>query len=223
MLKKMALFQRILVRVGRRRKDVDIVASLALEDKFDADTLTSEKAVKSLFNNLKTYLKATHPELMPVEFKAGEDQEHGCLSIRCTTRRNGTPLETVIDRDFLCSPEFLELKSLGKTLISLGEPPFTLSDGSETLKVNTFQELIDRVLQIGRKGLSIQRYKGLGEMNPTQLWETTMDPGKRVLLQVKVEDTVEADLMFTRLMGDQVEPRREFIEKHALEVVNLDI
>jgi DNA gyrase subunit B len=223
MLKKMALFQRILVRVGRRRKDVDVVASLALEDKFDADTLTSEKEVKRLLNNLKTYLNATHPELMPVEFKAGEDSEHGCLYIKCTTRRNGTPLETVIDRDFLCSPEFLELKSLGKALISLGEPPFTLSDESVTLKVNTFQELIDRVLQIGKKGLTIQRYKGLGEMNPPQLWETTMDPDKRVLRQVKVEDTVEADLMFTRLMGDQVEPRREFIEKHALEVVNLDI
>jgi DNA gyrase subunit B len=223
MLKKMTAFQRILKRVGRRNKDADIVASLALDDSFNADTLTSEKSVNRLFGNLKTYIKAKHPEIMPVEFKAEKDTEHGCLYIKCTTRRNGTPLETVIDRDFLCSPEFLELKSLAEALISLGEPPFTLCENGESQKANTFQELIDRVLQIGKKGLAIQRYKGLGEMNPVQLWETTMDPEKRVLLQVKVEDTVEADLMFTRLMGDEVEPRREFIEKHALEVVNLDI
>jgi DNA gyrase subunit B len=222
-LKKMALFQRLLTRVGRRGKDTAIVASLVQEASFDAATLSSEKSVKRLFDNMKTYLKAFHPEIMPVEFNADKDIEHDCFRIKCTTRRNGTPLETVIDRDFLNSPEFQQLKSLGKDLSSVGEPPFTLANGGETLKANTFQGLIEHVLKIGKKGLTIQRYKGLGEMNPTQLWETTMDPDKRVLLKVKVEDTVEADIMFTRLMGDQVEPRREFIVKHALEAVNLDV
>ncbi len=222
-LKKMALFQRLLTRVGRRGKDTSIVAGLAQEVSFDAVTLSSEKSVKRLFDNMKTYLKTFHPEIMPVEFNADKDIEHDCFRIRCTTRRNGTPLETVIDRDFLNSPEFQQLKSLGKDLSSVGEPPFTLANRGETLKANTFQNLIEHVLKIGKKGLTIQRYKGLGEMNPTQLWETTMDPDRRVLLKVKVEDTVEADEMFTRLMGDQVEPRREFIVKHALEAVNLDI
>jgi DNA gyrase subunit B len=84
-------------------------------------------------------------------------------------------------------------------------------------------QLLDAVLAAGRKGLSIQRYKGLGEMNAEQLWETTLDPDNRILLQVKVEDTEVTDDIFTRLMGDVVEPRREFIQTNALNVANLDV
>ncbi len=96
-------------------------------------------------------------------------------------------------------------------------------DGKEETVVNDRQDLLDYFFSRAKKGQYIQRYKGLGEMNPDQLWETTMDPDKRVLLQVKVEDAVEADEIFTVLMGDQVEPRREFIETNALNVSNLDV
>lgn len=89
--------------------------------------------------------------------------------------------------------------------------------------VASLMALINRVREQGKKGLSIQRYKGLGEMNASELWETTMDPKNRVLLKITMEDLEEVDEIFTILMGDQVEPRREFIEKHALEVKNLDI
>ena len=91
------------------------------------------------------------------------------------------------------------------------------------MRIESVDELVEFFIAAGKKGIAINRYKGLGEMNPDTLWETTMDPTKRTLLQVKAEDHTEADLMFTTLMGDQVEPRRKFIEDNALDVKNLDI
>jgi DNA gyrase subunit B len=91
------------------------------------------------------------------------------------------------------------------------------------VRLHSLDELVEYFLAAGKKGVAINRYKGLGEMNPDQLWETTMDPAVRTLLQVRAEDHTEADLMFTTLMGDQVEPRRKFIEDNALDVKNLDV
>jgi DNA gyrase subunit B len=96
-------------------------------------------------------------------------------------------------------------------------------DGQQEAEITDRQALLEYFFSRAKKGQYIQRYKGLGEMNPGQLWETTMDPDKRVLLQVKVEDTYEAEQIFTVLMGDQVEPRREFIEQNAMNVSNLDV
>ena len=93
----------------------------------------------------------------------------------------------------------------------------------EDVRLRSLDELVDYFIATGKKGVAINRYKGLGEMNPDQLWETTMKPEVRTLLQVRAEDHTEADLMFTTLMGDQVEPRRKFIEDNALDVKNLDV
>ena len=222
-LRKVARFQRRVERASRRGKDKFVLTALALEENFDAETLGNEKDMKRLFDNLKTYLMAFHPEITPVEFSAEKDPEHGRHAIKCLSRKNSSPFTTVIDHDFLASPEFKELRNLGRELSSLGQPPFKIISSGEEREVKTFEELAENVLEMGKKGISVQRYKGLGEMNPGQLWETTMDPEKRMLLQVKVEDIVEADGIFTMLMGDQVEPRRQFIERNALEVSNLDV
>ena len=131
--------------------------------------------------------------------------------------------ETVINFAFLSSPEYQELSSIQRGFASLGQPPYMLERGKEQSPIERMEQLVEHVETGGRSGLTIQRYKGLGEMNPDQLWETTMDPERRTLLQVRVDDSVEADKIFTVLMGDLVEPRREFIEVNALNVRNLDV
>ncbi len=107
---------------------------------------------------------------------------------------------------------------------AVGVAPYVLEHGAERIEFDRFEELSERVHEIGKKGpAAINRYKGLGEMNPEQLWETTMDPSRRTLLQVRVEDAYAADGLFSTLMGDLVEPRRAFIESNALNVRNLDV
>jgi len=227
MLKSAARFQGVIKRFNKRRKEGEMIAAFATEDGLSADTLKSSKAINNLLEDVKTYIKRFHPEIIPIEFTTDKDAEHDCFTIKGLSKRDGAQIETIIDWELLHSAEFQELRTIGKELKALGEPPFVLNiegEGEGTAaKVSTFNRLISHVLGLGKKGLYIQRYKGLGEMNPGQLWETTMDAEKRTLLQVKVEDAVEADAIFTKLMGDEVEPRREFIEKHALEVANLDI
>ena len=131
-------------------------------------------------------------------------------------------------------PEGRRLDQIEKRLLELGIPlvwqgveeqkPFLLWDGNkEQIKVSTTLGILEAVREFGKKGMTLQRYKGLGEMNPEQLWETTMNPETRTLVRISLEDAVEADRIFTILMGDVVEHRREFIEEHALDVRNLDI
>ncbi len=101
--------------------------------------------------------------------------------------------------------------------------PFVVGENGKSEAIESRHELLEKVTGMAKKDLAIQRYKGFGEMNPEQLWETTMDPEKRTMLQVRIEDAIETDSIFTVLMGDQVEPRRKFIEDNALDVKNLDV
>jgi DNA gyrase subunit B len=131
-----------------------------------------------------------------------------------------------VGRGLVFSNDFQKFVDLKKKIAKYDFEPFTiktLEKEGEPFSAKNKAELMDYLLKEGKKGLSVQRYKGLGEMNPSQLWETTMNPEKRTLLQVKVDDFVDADEIFTLLMGEEVEPRREFIQNNALEVSTLDI
>jgi DNA gyrase subunit B len=148
------------------------------------------------------------------------DEEHGLWEIE-TTAAGGAKIK--IDWDLASHVEFQRSVELYRALEDRLPAPFMLGENGTSEQITSRDELLERVLASAKKDLSIQRYKGLGEMNPEQLWETTMNPDKRTLLQVKIDDAVETDQIFTILMGDAVEPRRKFIEDNALDVKNLDI
>ncbi|MET0753219.1 MAG: DNA topoisomerase (ATP-hydrolyzing) subunit B [Pyrinomonadaceae bacterium] len=148
------------------------------------------------------------------------DEEHGLAEIEITQPNGQTIL---FDWDLASYVEFQKALELKRVLEETFPAPFTMGENGTSEEIATREDLLERILGQAKKDLSIQRYKGLGEMNPEQLWETTMDPEKRTLLQVRVEDAIETDEIFTILMGDQVEPRRKFIEDNALDVKNLDV
>jgi DNA gyrase subunit B len=158
-----------------------------------------------------------------VIYQVDEDKAHGGYKITISSKEKGVKKDTFMDFPFLSSAEYLDLRSRAEALAPIGTAPFRLLDNGSEVSLANIPAWIRHILDHGRKGLTIQRYKGLGEMNPEQLWETTMDPAKRSLLKVSIDDAVEADDLFSVLMGDAVEPRREFIEQNALNVRNLDI
>jgi Type IIA topoisomerase (DNA gyrase/topo II, topoisomerase IV), B subunit len=222
-IKKVARTEKLMGLIARKRKNRTVVEALLLDDSFSDETLKDEKALVSLQSRLASYVNLTAPEQAPLSCALEEDAEHNCFKLIVSTRANGTGHQTVIDREFLSSPEYKEIKKLFNDLLAIGMPPYSIEEGESKTPLKSFPEILNYVMEGGKKGQYIQRYKGLGEMNPAQLWETTMNPETRVLLQVRVEDAVEADEIFSTLMGDEVEPRRKFIEEHALTVKNLDI
>jgi DNA gyrase subunit B len=153
------------------------------------------------------------------------DEEHGGFAVHVTQAVNGVTKTGIVNAAFLSGYEMRRAVDLAAALDGFLDGPYRLKtngNGDERV-LTTLGEAVDAVLESAKKGLTINRYKGLGEMNPETLWDTTMNPATRRLLQVRVEDAVEADSIFTILMGDAVEPRREFIETNALNVSNLDI
>jgi DNA gyrase subunit B len=156
-----------------------------------------------------------------LELRAATDGHSPRIVVRKT--EHGLTTEKMLHREFFESAEYQRIAELARTLADLiGEGAF-VTRGNEREDVGTFKQAMTWLFDQARKGQTIQRYKGLGEMNPEQLWETTINPATRRLMQVRIDDAVASDEIFTTLMGDQVEPRREFIEKNALSVANLDI
>jgi len=230
-------FVEIMDRMERRRVDPRLVLALALEG-VDRKTLSDRVMLGKKVENAVTYLKNVYPEVDTVEVELVEDEEHSCTVALCTTRKNGSRWGTRIDPELLTRPGYTEMLRLVRSLKILGTEMVLVASEDEStdkkgkkkdktekelLRTNRINEVVHFILERGRKGSSVQRYKGLGEMNPDQLWETTMNPENRAFQKVTIEDAVEADDIFNTLMGDVVEPRREFIEKNALNVRNLDV
>ena len=167
---------------------------------------------------------ATRLDLVAEEYERGwqgrQTQDKG---IRLTRAVRGVEEVRTLDGIALRSGEAKRLGTFTEALQEVYRTPAALVRKDRETPIMGPQSLLDAILTEGEKGLSLQRYKGLGEMNPDQLWETTLDPEARTLLQVKVEDVAEADDIFTKLMGDVVEPRREFIQTNALSVAHLDV
>lgn len=149
--------------------------------------------------------------------------EPGYPGMVLTRLRHGIPETTYISADFFRGADYARISDIGEKLIGLVEPGAYVQRGERTKPIATFGEGLEWLIEDAKKGYQIQRYKGLGEMNPSQLWETTMNAESRRLLRVTIEDAIASDQIFTTLMGDQVEPRREFIERYALEAENLDV
>ena len=210
-IKNLSKFERLLEWFAKRKNDTAVIKAL-LHYELNKDLLKNKNDVKDLIKKLKKEFPDLSEEITV-------DEEH--QSHRIGLKRAGLTL--TIDEDYFASPDFKELTKLFSELKGLGHPPYKVIHNGDTHEFGSSRELFNYILSIAKKGISIQRYKGLGEMNPHQLWETTMDPEKRTLLQVSVEDSIQAEEIFSTLMGDQVEPRKAFIEKHALEVRNLDI
>ncbi|HNR11706.1 MAG TPA: DNA topoisomerase (ATP-hydrolyzing) subunit B [Thermodesulfobacteriota bacterium] len=221
--RKILHYEKLLQQMERRNHVRGILEEVVQDTRFTASVLKEKHQLHDILNEIKARIVAASTGIAPIEFDLGMDFEHDCFKVLVSIQENGRRRKVTIGYDFLSSPEFEELRHVAREIRATAAPPFSIDEDGKAMEVKTYSQLIDRIFTQGKKGLAIQRYKGLGEMNPEQLWETTMNPETRTLLQVKIEDAVEADLIFTVLMGDQVEPRREFIYQNALEVSNLDI
>ncbi len=218
-LKAANRFSKSIERISKRIHPEVITAllyrGLALETLADEEafkTLLSEVAMDCLEKNIQ------------VVFTLSKDKEHTSWTASLTSSFHGSSKQMVVNSGMVTSPEFEELQKNLHIMRTLGDGPYRFAMGEKSsVEVPTVEELARQLVDQSKAGMTIQRYKGLGEMNPEQLWETTMDPERRTLLKVSVEDAVEADSIFSVLMGDQVEPRRQFIEENALRVRNLDV
>ncbi|MGH8751140.1 MAG: DNA topoisomerase (ATP-hydrolyzing) subunit B [Burkholderiales bacterium] len=212
--KEYLLAEAVVERLGRL---IDPGVLYALLKQPDIDLSDQQATKKSALALSKLLLK----EELKIEAQYDEKNEKNQLLIKKT--QHGNLRTTVLDQDFLQSGDYMQIKRTAQMLLGFLSAGAYVKRGEQQRPISEFKQALDWLLEEVKKGLSIQRYKGLGEMNPEQLWDTTMDPAHRRLLRVQIEDAISADEIFTTLMGDIVEPRRAFIEINALSVRNLDV
>jgi DNA gyrase subunit B len=222
-LRELAEIDRLLGVLERKRKNRHVVGALAASVAMTTEVLSDGPALRALVDGLLPEIAARHPQLAPLRATYRADGEDGREKFTIQCRLDGTNARTEVDPELIDSLEFQRLRRLLTGLSGIGPAPYVVTLGKNEQEVANLDALRDCIMDNARKGTDIQRYKGLGEMNPEQLWATTMDPETRTLLQVRADDEPAAEEMFDRLMGDVVEGRRRFIEDNALNVRNLDV
>ncbi len=216
-------FREMLERL-RRFADPAVVQVVVRDTALDVDALHDPARMTDALEKLNVALRRANPHMV-FNIVVKDDADHACQKLEVEIRAGVASRTSSVDHALLSTVDYRRLRELQTAIAALGQPPFLVGDGkddeaSEVPDVDALWSFIDAR---ARKGMQLQRYKGLGEMNADTLWETTMNPETRVLLQVRIDDGMEAEEMFSILMGDQVEPRREFIEQNAMNVRNLDI
>jgi DNA gyrase subunit B len=198
-------------RMGIDRGSVEVILELGQGSRADLDDKAKLEALAQRLAALGHDVSAPEP-----------DEEHGLFQMRVRSAARGRR-EFLVNLELWQTVEMRQMWKLHPTLVTLAKPPLVVTHNGSVDTLDSKEALLTHLMDAGKKGLVIQRYKGLGEMNPEQLWETTMDPSRRRILEVRIEDAVAADNLFSVLMGDAVEPRRLFIEDNALDARNLDI
>ncbi len=215
LLEKMEEYRGLVSRLATRGVPEGLVRALLDRGMLSARDFDEKKKVEDLAKACRAF------ETEKLEVVA--DEEHSGWALELVRRVNGVPRAARIDAEFIGSYEMKRIRDTARSIGGFLDGPYVVTRNGETERHQTLPAVVDAIYEAAKKGLLINRYKGLGEMNPEQLWQTTMNPETRRLLQVAIEDAVEANEVFSILMGDAVEPRREFIEKNALNVRNLDI
>ena len=230
-LTKLMAFEGLLAHLSQKNRDASLLRVFVDEPTLDRHLLKQEDRLRPLLARVTERLTRLYPDA-PVHAEVIDDPEHQSHAIVCHVPTHGTVASLTVTHDLVGSAEFRELQTLAPAAIGLGHPPYRVRTraprpgdrGQDTeITCASTDVLIQRILDAGKHGVHLQRYKGLGEMNPAQLWETTMDPHTRSLLHVTLDDQPGVDELCTILMGDDVEPRRHFIQQHALDVRNLDV
>ena len=209
-----------IIKRHARRYNTAVIKAMGSLDVLQRDDFLDFNIVKAWTEKLDLILQKNSTQKFKVEIQTSTD---GYLIPQITVTQHGSTHEILLNLELFSSKDYKEIAAFGAKLNGLLEVGAMIVRGEKSYAVDNFDQAIKWLMEEARRGQTIQRYKGLGEMNPSQLWETTMDPEARCMLQVKIEDAVAADAIFTTLMGDIVEPRREFIEANALAAENIDI
>jgi DNA gyrase subunit B len=212
----------IISRWGRRY-DAEVLRTLMSMPPIVPEVLEDPEQRGRLAQQLEQRLRLAADNAVQYRVRAAQGSEGADPGFVVTREHHGAQSTKTLHAGFFRSPEYLRLTAIGTELKDVLRQGAYVERGKERRDVQTFAEAIEWLMDQAKQGQTIQRYKGLGEMNPEQLWDTTVNPETRRLMQVRIEDAVAADEIFTTLMGDQVEPRREFIERNALAVANLDV